>query len=225
MKKIFWGLALAAGMASLAVSAAGAQTISPAPSQQPMVLQVGPAGKVLIRGNVVSIASGSIVLKSWGGDWTVNTPSGSEILPSAAAGDLTKFQAGDYVGVQGTISTNAPWTINASIVRDWTMRQVTATQQRQNQQSVKQLMTSETPKVYVGTASNVAASSLTLTATNGTSYSVNIATDAKILNRNWLSASVSSIANGDTVRVFGTNANGTITASVVRDITIPTAGR
>lgn len=224
MKKIFWGLALAAGMTSLAVTA-GAQTVSSAPSRQPMVLQVGPAGKVLIRGDIVSTASGSLVLKSWGGNWTINIPSGSEILPAAAASDVTKFQAGDYVGVQGTVSTDAPWTINASVVRDWTMRQTAAAQQQQNRQSVKQLVASETPRVYVGTASNVAGSSLTLTAANGTSYSVSIASDAKILNRNWLSTSVSSVANGDTVRVFGANASGTITASVVRDITIPTTGR
>jgi hypothetical protein len=80
------------------------------------------------------------------------------------------------------------------------------------------------PKNYVGTASNVSDNSFTLTI-NGVANTVNVAPGAKIVNRNWITIKLSDIKDGDNVRVWGTNDNGTITASIVRDVSIPKTSR
>ncbi len=86
--------------------------------QKEMVLQIGPKGEVLLRGTLVSASTGVITVKSWGGVWTVNIPAGAEIMPTAVNNDVTKFVIGDFIGVQGYMSTSENWTINAKVVRD-----------------------------------------------------------------------------------------------------------
>jgi hypothetical protein len=86
------------------------------------ILQVGSGGKVMLRGTIASISGNSLTVTSWGGPWTVNVDSGAEILPTAANKDITKFKTGDFIGVQGTVSQSANFTINATIVRDRTYR-------------------------------------------------------------------------------------------------------
>ncbi len=188
---------------------------------QPMVLQVNKDGKVLMRGTIASVASGVLTVAGWGGTWTVNTPSTAEVLPAAVGNDITQFKTGDFVGIEGTVSQSASWTIDATLVRDWTYRRAVTAEQKQNVQAVRQTMQSETPRNYQGLVSGINGSSFTYTTADGTTYTVNIASDAKVLNRNWLTLPLSSIRNGDTVRVWGANASGTLTAEVVRDISIP----
>lgn len=230
MKKLLIGTsALVAGTVLATAFVALAQTASSMPPTPPthamtMVLQVGPAGRVLLRGTIDTISSGSLTVKSWGGDWTVNVGAGAQVLPAAAGNDLAQFKTGDYVGVQGTVSQSASWTIDATLVRDWTYRQMVNQEQHQNQQAARQLMQGETPRNYQGSASGVSGSSFTLTVGNGTAYTVNAAANAQIVNRNWLTIALSAIQNGDTVRVWGTNSSGTITAQIVRDTTVPAAG-
>lgn len=86
--------------------------------QKEMILQVGPKGEVLLRGVLVSATAGVITVKSWGGVWTVNIPTTAEVLPVAVNNDVTKFVVGDYIGVQGYMSTSESWTINAKVVRN-----------------------------------------------------------------------------------------------------------
>jgi hypothetical protein len=228
MKKIFFGTGVAAICASLAFAMiAGAQTTpsttsgtSRAPSQ-PMVLQVGPKGEVLLRGTIDTVSSGSMTVKSWGGDWTVNVSAGAQVLPNAVGTDITKFQHGDFVGVQGMVSQTSAWTIDAKLVRDWTYRAAVQQQAQQNAQAARELMQSQTPRNYQGTAGSVTSSGFTLAADNSTTHAVVLASGAKISNRNWMTIAVTDIRNGDTVRVWGTNASGTITAQIVRDISLP----
>lgn len=230
MKKFFIGIGVAAGIAILASAfIAGAQTTAsatqnsaPSKPSERMILQAGPEGRALLRGTIDSVSSGSLTVKSWGGDWTVNVGEAT-VLPAAAGNDLTRFKTGDFVGVQGTVSQSAGWTIDATLVRDWTERQAVNQERKQNIQSVRQTIKSETPRNYQGTASNVNGSSFTLTV-DGAADAVNIASGAKVVNRNWLTLSPSGIRNGDTVRVWGINASGTITAEVVRDVSIPAKG-
>ena len=217
------GIAVVAILASALVAGAQTATTTPATTSSAahdykMVVNANAAGNVLLRGTIDSVGSGTLTVKSWGGDWTVNVPSSAEVLPG---GDMSKFSQGDFVGVSGMVSQSGNWTVDAKVVRDWTYRTTVNTEAKQNQQAVRQTMQSERPKVYVGTASAVTASSLTLTASNGTAYTVDIASGAKLLNKSWLSLAVTDIQNGDTVRVFGVNANGTISATVVRDISLP----
>ncbi len=226
MKKTLYIASVATVMAVLATAlVAGAQTTTTAPtttsaSEQSM-LQVGSAGKVLMRGTIASITSGGLTVTSWGGTWTVNVGTGAQVLPTAANNDLTQFKVGDFVGVQGTVSQSANWTIDATLVRDWTYRAAVTQERQTNIQSAQGTIKSGTARNYVGVASNVSGSSFTLSATGGTSYTVNVASGAEVVNRSYLTLPLASINSGDNVRVWGVNASGTITAQIVRDISIP----
>lgn len=90
---------------------------------QPIILEVGPKGKALIRGKVESISSstasttGSLVIKSWGGSWTINVYSDTEIAGNNRT--LIGYKVGDYVGARGQIDPNKPLTIDATVIRNW----------------------------------------------------------------------------------------------------------
>ena len=189
-------------------------------SSQAMVLQIEGGGKVLLRGTIDSIGSNTLTVKSWGGDWTVNVPSSAELMPTNANHDLTQLKTGDFVGVQGTVSQSANWTVDATLVRDRTAEQTVSQQQKDNAQSAKETMKSEAPRNFQGTVSNLNGSSFTLATQDGTTFTVNVAPGAQVVNQTWLTLATSGIKNGDTVRVWGANASGTITAQIVRDITI-----
>jgi hypothetical protein len=87
---------------------------------KPMVVQISSGGNVLLRGTINSVNSNSITVKGWGGNWVVNTSSSTQFVPGS---DMSQFKAGDFVGVQGNVSQSASWTIDATLVRDWTQKQ------------------------------------------------------------------------------------------------------
>ena len=185
----------------------------------PMVLHVGVNGNVLLRGTVSSVSAGWLTVKSWGGDWTVNVPSSAQVFPSGTA--LTSFQQGDFVGVIGSIDSSAGFTVDATIVRDWTARTAMKQQIQANVQQARTLM-SNRPRVTQGTLSNFDAANATFTLTTaaGTAYSVTLNSGAETIGRNWATISLSQANNGDTVRVYGTVSSSTIAASVFRDVSV-----
>lgn len=226
--KISAGIITGTAILALALAASAQTGTSTMPTsgtaKNPMVLQIGPAGHVLMRGTIQSVSSGSLTVKSWGGNWTVNLSSDTKIMPG---GDISKFSQGDFVGVQGKVSESGVWTIDASRIRDWTLRQTmvkekkAANEERQdNIQSVREIMKSDTPRNFQGTVSATSASGFSL-ASGDNNLTVNVAAGVKLLNRNWLPIAMADIQNGDTVRVWGVNASGTIAAQIVRDLSIP----
>lgn len=227
IKKILIGAGTGIAIASFATAMiAGAQTTTTtattaniATPVHAQMLNVNASGKVLLRGTIASITSGVITVNGWGGVWTVNVGNSAQILPAAVGNNLTQFKAGDFVGVEGTVVTNANWTINATLVRDWTYRAAVTQEQQQNAQNAKSIRQG-TPRDYVGTASNVSAGSFTLTV-NGTADTVNVASGAEVVNRKWVTIPLASIQTNDSVRVYGVNASGTIAAQIVRDVTLP----
>ncbi len=227
MKKLLIGAGvLAAGLAFGLAMAASAQTITPGTSagtmSQQETVNIGANGAALVRGTIASISNGVITVTSWGGVWTVDVASGTQIIPAAAGNDITKFQTGDFIGVQGNINQTANWTINATVVRDWTYRAAINQEQKQNVQAARATIQNGTPKNYVGTASNVSSGSFTLTlASDGSADTVVPAPYAEIVNRNWVTMPLSAIGNWDNVRTWGTLASGTITAQIIRDVSIP----
>ena len=58
------------------------------------------------------------------------------------------------------------------------------------------------------------------TAAAGTTYTVTVPSGAEIVNTKWITIPLTSVNSGDNVRVYGVNASGTITARIVRDVTI-----
>lgn len=211
------------GAASIALAETSTTTpaTSPAPFQQ-MIVQIGPRGNALLRGIVDAVGANTITVKSWGGDWTISMGGDAKLMPEGVS--LSDVHAGDFVGVQGSANANAPWTIDAKIVRDWTERHAVRQEERQNIQSVhsteSQGRENGIGRIFEGTASAVSGTSFTLTANGGKVYTVN-ASGAKLLNRRFLTlGSVTSIQVGDHVRVFGTAASSTVSAQVVRDVSV-----
>ncbi len=189
------------------------------PTQQ-MILEVGPRGKVLLRGTIESVSATSLTVKSWGGSWIVNVPTTAEVLPKGSP--LSSFQSGDFVGVQGTVSQTSSWTVDATLVRDWTVRKVVRQEIKQNVQAVREEMKAGMPRNLEGTISNLdtSAKTFTLSANGGVSYSVSLTSGAQILQKNWLTLDFSKVQNGDMVRVWGPVASSTMSASIFRDLSI-----
>ncbi len=217
-------VAIAVGVIGFLATAgiAFAQTgsvISTAAVPSPMVLHVNKDGSVLLRGTVSSVASGSLTVKSWGGDWTVNVPTTASVLPAGSA--ISNFHTGDFVGVQGTIDANGNWTVDASLIRDWTERQALNQEVKTNVQAVHTIM-ADRPRITQGTLSGLdaTAQTFTLTSAAGTAYSVSLASGAQLLAKNWTTLDFSKVSNGDTVRVYGTVASSSISASIFRDISV-----
>ena len=85
----------------------------------PMILSVTNDGMGRLRGVVASVNATSLTIAAWGGIWTINTDTNTNMLPSGSM--LSDIKVGDYVGVIGKVSEDAP-TITATIVRDWTAK-------------------------------------------------------------------------------------------------------
>ena len=206
-------------LASAGIAFAQTTATSFTATARPTVLQVNRNGGVLMRGVVTSVATDSVVVKSWGGDWTVNVPSSAKVMPQGVS--VSSFQVGDFVGVLGTVESNTSLTVDATLVRDWSARQALTQQTRTNVQTVRQ-MESARPRVVEGTLSSLDATAQTFTLTNtkGTAYAVSLSSGAKILARNWATLDLSKASNGDTVRVYGTVSGSTISALVFRDVSV-----
>ncbi len=186
-------------------------------SMQP-VLNVSASGKTLLRGTIVSVSATAITVQSWGGAWTVNVPTSAQIYPQGVG--LSSFQQGDFVGVQGTVNSSTGWTIDATVVRDWTQRQAVTQQVQQNVQNIKSTMGTG-PRNYAGTLSNLSGQSFTLTTSGGTAYSVSLTGSAEIVQKNFRTLDFTQVQNGDSVRVWGNAASSSLTASIFRDLSIP----
>ena len=196
-----------------------ATTAAPAAAAEKAVLQVGPKGVVLLRGTIDSVSSGTVTVKSWGGDWTVNVPSAAEVLPNGVA--LSDYKQGDFVGVQGTVDSSANWTVNAKLIRDWTARQAAVQEAKANVQLARTTM-AQRARTIQGKLSGLDATAGTFTLTDaaGTAYSVTLNTGAETINGKWATITLAQANEGDTVRVYGTVSSTTIAASVFRDVSV-----
>ncbi len=215
------GVAIAANIFMFASAQTPVATTPPANPHE-FRLEIGPRGNAFLRGTLVSVGSSSVIVKTWGGNWTILVSQETEILPriTGAISDISYFETGDYIGVQGAVDTSLPFTIHAKVLRDRTERQ----ERHDNLQQVRDIQQAGKEngvgRVFEGIGSNIGSNSLTLSAENKT-FTVVPTADVQILNRNWLNLSFSSIQNGDKIRVFGSAVSGTITASVIRDVSVP----
>jgi len=111
---------IASVVGSLLLAAGAVFAVDAVRAMPPKMVEIGPQGKALLRGTVKSTTATTVTVTSWGGDWVVNTTD-----------DTSKFMAGDFVGVQGTVSTAAAWTIDASLVRNWTAKREAVTEKKE----------------------------------------------------------------------------------------------
>lgn len=216
------GLALSilGGVASFAIAEESTDKknmFSESQHPRPVVVQIGPSGNALLRGTIKTIGTDSLIVTSWGGDWTVNVSSSDSRITIIPKVGLDQFKTGDFVGVQGSVNQSASFTIDARLVRNWSGRK----EIQENKQDIRELIKQGTPRNWQGTASDVNVSAKTFTLTvEGVAYSVNLTASAIIVNQKYATIAFSDIKNGDTVRVWGPLSGTTITASVVRDVSI-----
>jgi hypothetical protein len=236
-----------------------ATTTPPAPTSAPLPtidkreykLEIGPKGRVnIMRGNIESISGDTIRMRTWGGVWTVKVLPGTEIIPRASGttSALARFGVGDYVGVQGTISTTADFTVEAKVFRNWTERKELRDDQKGNRDEMKDLLKDaeeklkearkraeealkeakrkaaeaikNIPRTYEGKVGTISGSSFTFTK-EGSTITVNTSSSTKFINNNWNTMAFGEIQSGDGIRVFGMLASSTINADVVRDVSVP----
>src|SRR3989338_1111584 len=182
---------------------------------QPTIVNIGPRGNVLLRGTVSAVGNNTLTVKSWGGDWVVNISSATKLAPEVS---MTQFKVGDFVGLHGTVNQTAAWTIDATLVRNWTVRKAVT--------EIRKEIKTIAAKNWQGIVSNVNSSTQSFTITidgkgaDGISYAVTVTSEAKLVNQNYTSISFGDIKNGDKIRVWGPAVDTTIAASVVRNISI-----
>lgn len=180
----------------------------------PMIMEINKDGKVTLRGTLKAIAPNLLTVTSWGGDWTINTKNATV----KGAGDISQFKVGDFVGVAGKVDQSASFTINATTVVDWSLVNVG----QAIQQEIRTVKQTERERNWQGTASNVntASNSFTLTI-EGKAYTVNVTTDAVLVNNEKSrKITLSEIKDGDSVRVWGSLSGTTLTVKIVRDTSI-----
>ncbi len=123
MKKYLVGgigvTAIVLSVVSLMTVFAFAQTApasTPTPSA-PVMVSINPNGNALLRGTIESTGADALVIKSWGGNWTVKVTSATKIISKNSA--LSDFKVGDVAGISGSVVQDGSFTINAGIVRAW----------------------------------------------------------------------------------------------------------
>lgn len=230
-------------------AALGMLTNYPTPGSTPaaMTVQVDSAGRVLVRGTVITAGPNSIAIRSWGGLWVIRTNSAATVIPAGTSvGDLSGIAVGDFVGVDGMMATDQLYTVDASLVRDWTTNPYVSP--NTNTASTEESSTSGAPtgsdattstsaegtttsttqarSLYTGTASDVSGDSLILTSSDGMRYTIVVGNDTTLWDQSSDTISLSQIQPGDGIRLNGSldPTTNTITATVVRDTSLPGTG-
>ena len=215
-KKYVIGVGLIASMLIAGSSMVLAQSTAVAMPQieHKMVVEIGPSGRTLLRGTVGAVAANSLTVKSWGGDWVVNVGAGTKLTPG---NDIAQFQVGDFVGVQGVTSQSALWTIDATLVRNWSIRQVWLDAKKEVKELIRSVMPRNWQGVVVGDVNADGSFKLKI---GEKTYDIKLAANAMVVNQKYMAIASSQIKTGDTVRVYGPATETSITASVVRDVSI-----
>ena len=144
----------------------------------------------------------------------VTISSDTKLMPGA---DMSQFKVGDFVGVQGVASQSTALTINATLVRNWSTR----AELQENKKEVKELIRSVAARNWQGTVvGDVNANGSFKLKVGETTYDIVLAANAMVVNQKYATILSSQIKAGDTVRVYGPATDTTITASVVRDVSI-----
>ena len=177
-----------------------------------------------MRASVKSVGTNSIVVDGWGGTWIIRTNAATQVISNAsnAIGDVSAIAVGDFIGVSGSMARDQVYTVDATLVRDWTTNPLAAASTPSTTTttttSTFTTTTSATVPLYTGTASAIGADSFTLTSLDGTEYTVMTDSSTVFLNTARATIAFSDIESGDSIRVNGSLSDSTITATVVRDI-------
>lgn len=203
MLTVMLGIAPLSALANDNNSDKGSMVIRPhvAVSQS---VQVNNNGAVTLRGTVGGVSSASLVVKSWGGDWTVSVGSATKIVSrSSTAIALADIKVGDFVAVHGTMKTNAGLSIDAKQVKDQFVPDRSATLR--------------------GTITSIGVSTLTVKS-GDTTWTVNVTPTTKLSSKFAIATTLGAMKVGDAVVVTGTVSAGattTMSATEVKDLSLP----
>jgi hypothetical protein len=90
-------------------------------------------GKVLVRGAKVTGVSGNTIsaITAWNNanlNWTVNTDGSVQVLRRfGGMASISEIANGDFVSFSGTLSAGPTFTVNANVVKDWSIQKAHAT--------------------------------------------------------------------------------------------------
>lgn len=161
------------------------------------------------EGTITSVdgANSSFVLTSNNrGAVTVKVATTTEIKKDSTSGTFADIIAGLRVTATG-LYNNVNSTLEATHVKVKTANPV-------------QTQATTIEGTLVSLAGTTAPTTFTMQS-RGTTYTVSVATTTSVLNRNWLSATLSQFVVGNTVRVYGViNPDATVQATVVRNTSI-----
>lgn len=227
MKKTLFAGFAALALVTVPVAAVLAETSSSssttpvvASGARKNVVEIGPAGRALLRGTLKSKATSTIVVTSWGGDWTVRLSSDTKIQPKVTDTSLASFEVGDFVGVNGVVATGQAWTIDASLIRNWTERREAQMNHKEIEKQKKEDRKDGIGRNFDGSVTAVASSTISMNV--GTEpHTVNYGSGTLFVNRNFAKITSNDVRTGDKLVVWGTRASSTITATIVRDLSIP----
>jgi hypothetical protein len=188
------------------------------------LLQVNDDGSVTIRGVILASDSVSrLLIKSWGGLWNVIVNINTSIVPQNENDHVFNIESapiGHFIGVQGYVDTNNPYSINAEYIRDWSMTPAvpnTGTNNSPDSEAAVDNSQNQEQQLFIGTASEIGYNAFTLSNGDGVNYRVNIDSSTIIWSDDRVSINFSDIETGDVVRVSGRLEGTSITPLVVRD--------
>lgn len=195
-------------------------------------LEIGPKGSALLRGNIVSVSGNSVVMKTWGGTWTILVGSGAEVLPRRGqAANLSDFLPGDYIGVSGVMSETDSSTVIAKVVRNRTEARRENIERKDNKEALEKRLKEEKEKredmlaslgrIVEGRVSSIATTTQSFMMTvKDKSYDVTTGSSTKFVDEKWRTITFADIAVDHKIRVFGIVSASTISAEVVRDTSL-----
>lgn len=244
------GVLVAIGLFA-ALQIAGAQ-VSPAvhdpeTTPAPVVLEGDSTGEILLRGTVQDVSQDELEIISWGGTWTIRATDETSVAAgendAASAEQNADMHAGisvgDFVGVEGTVATDATFTVDAAFVRNWTTdpligffpereasetgsmaaeaEAVSETESDASAVAVSDVESDTTAEItYSGSVDATTETSFTFTDDWDSTYTVHAATGMAIVDNDNNMIDIADIETGDTVEVDGVAAGEVLHASIVR---------
>ncbi len=198
------------------------------PTSAPKLLNINDDGTATIRGVILGgDGKNLLAVKSWGGIWNIRVADDTAHAPeSEGSFDIENVPVGHFIGVVGMIAWDAPYTINAAYIRDWSVTpsapDIPNTGIENNAASATSTMqaTRSDQQLFVGTANEIGPNSFRLTNGDGVNYSVTVTPLTIIWSDDRRSINFQDISEGDVVRVGGTISGDVIFPLIIRDTAI-----
>lgn len=204
------GIAGSLAFAPLAFAQDTAASSANSGTHTAVMVNINPAGRVLVRGAVVTGVSGSTISANtaWGSEvlsWSVSVASSTKLVGNRGAAALADIKTGDTLAFSGPLDATAGnLTVNAQVVRDVSITGSSSVSEKPAREHLLE-----------GKLEAVSGDTLTIARGNQT-ITVNLTGNAEVKTKNFSITDLGSLKIGDHVRILGTGST-TVDASVIRD--------